>query len=59
MNPLDLILWSLAGGGAIVVIGIAVAVALVALAMAVIVVRSAFGSESKRALNRDWASSPK
>jgi hypothetical protein len=58
VNPLDLILWSLAGGGAIVVVGIAVAVALVALAMAVIVVRSAFGGESKQALN-DWVPSPK
>jgi hypothetical protein len=59
VNPLDLILWSLAGGGAIVVVGIAVAIALVALAMAIIVVRSAFGGESKRTLNRDWSPSPK
>ena len=54
MNPLDLILWSLAGGGAIVVVAIAVSIALVALAMAVIVVRSAFGGESKRAIDNDW-----
>lgn len=59
MNPLDLILWSLAGGGAIVVVGIALSVALVALAMAVIVVRSAFGNESKRTLGHDWIASPK
>ena len=59
MNPLDLILWSLASGGAIVVVAIALAVALVALAIALIVVRSAFGNEPKRALENDWIASPK
>lgn len=59
MNPLDLILWSLASGGAIVVVAIALSIALVALAMAVIVVRSAFGGESKRVLEHDWITSPK
>jgi hypothetical protein len=59
VNPLDLILWSLASGGAIVVVAIALSIALVALAMATIVVRSAFGSESKRALGSDWIASPK
>jgi hypothetical protein len=41
------------------VVAIALSVALVALAMAVIVVRSAFGSESKRTLGNDWIASPK
>ena len=48
MNPLDLILWSLAGATASVAIGIAVAVAVVALAMAVVVVRSAFRTNATR-----------
>jgi hypothetical protein len=57
VNPIDLILWSLAGATAIGAIGIALAVAVVALAMAVVVVRSAFKIESKRtrsAMEFEW-----
>ena len=38
MNPLDLILWSLAGAGAIVAIGIAVSVAIVAVITSILVI---------------------
>lgn len=48
MNPLDLIMWSLAGATAIIAVGIALAVAIVALAMALVVVRSAFRGQSSR-----------
>lgn len=48
MYPLDLIMWSLAGATAIVVIGIALAVALVALARAIALVRTGFEPSSNR-----------
>ena len=55
MNPLDLILWSLAGATAIVVIGIAVAVAIVALARAIVVIRSAFESNPNNDIGKGLA----
>jgi hypothetical protein len=55
VNPLDLILWSLAGAGAIVAIGIAVSVAIVALARALVVVRSALRANPESVMGRRLA----
>ena len=55
MSPLDLILWSLAGAGAIVAIGVALAIATVALARAMAVVRSALQASPRNEMGQSLA----
>jgi hypothetical protein len=55
VSPLDLILWSLAGAGAIVAIGLALAVATVALARALATVRSALQSSPHNEMGQGLA----
>jgi hypothetical protein len=55
VNPLDLIMWSLAGAASIVVIGIAIAIAIVALARAVCVVKTGFAPNPRNEIGRGMA----